>query len=239
MSTVTKNWFSRLLVPLLYRSVQRCVAALPASLLRFRPFGVYAIGLPQQTSEPQDTTVDQTRQIKWITTQDEARCLGELATDENIASCNGTTRRAAAVWQAQELVAVVWVAAESFSEDELGLDYHLHHDEVWLFAAVVDPAYRRQGIYRQLLQFLIEELSQTQVKRILLGVSSGNKPSQLAHLRQGAKQLGSIFAMKCLGFVFCKVQGRVKKAPPLGLRWRRKIEITVESQSTYLLNRQD
>jgi len=223
-----KSWFSKLLVPLLYRLIQRCVQAIPPSLLRFRPFGVYEIGLPQHHHEPRNSSTDSARQIKWITSRDEARCLTELATDENIAKCNGTTHRAVTVWQDQKLLAVAWVAAEFFTEHELGLHYRLSEDEVWLFAAVVAPEYRRQGIYRQLLQFLIEELSQTKVERILLGVSIGNQPSQQAHSLQGARQLGTIFAVKCLGLVFCKVQGHVKKASRHGLAWRRQIEITVE-----------
>ena len=150
---------------------------------------------------------------------------------KNIASCNGTTRRAIAVWQDEKLVAVAWVAAESFAEPELGLHYQLGDNEVWLFAAVVNPDYRRQGIYRQLLQFLIQELSQTQVQRILLGVSSGNVPSQQAHHHQGATKLGTIFALKGLGFAFCKVQGQVKVASHRRFAWRRNIEIKVENDT--------
>ncbi len=224
------SWFTKSLLPLFFRTAQRSVQALPASLLRIRPFGVYEIRLPRSVTEHSQPDADSPCLVRWIASQDEARCLSELATAENIADWDGTTRRAIALWKNDLPVGVAWIAAESFAEEELGLHYRLAEDEVWLFASVVAPASRRQGHYRQLLEFLIAELSQdsSEVQRILLGVSVGNTPSQNAHARQGAQQLGTIFAAKCLGLAFCKVGGQVQRISKRSWAWRCPVELAVD-----------
>lgn len=226
------RWFPNSIRLLLYRTVQRCVQALPASLLRVRPFGVYEIRLSPSTSRPVEKAMNPARQVRWIGSHAEADRLGDLATAENIATWNGTTRRAAAVWQNDQPVAVAWIATESFTESELGLHFLLDDDEAWLFAAVVAPALRRQGLYQQLLEFVKPELAHNNSTptnyRILLGVSNGNLPSQKAHGRQGAKQLGTIFAIKSLGLSFCQVGGQVRQISRRPWAWRRTITLAVE-----------
>ncbi len=225
------SWLPKLLSSLLFRSVQRCLQALPAWVLRFRPFGVYEIRLGQHKSDSSPVAMAETPyQVRWITSQEEARRLSELATAENIASWDGTTRRAVAVWKNDHLLGVTWIAAEWFAEDDLGLHYRLADDEVWLFASIVAPDVRRQGLYTQLLDFLKTELPQDGYGRILLGISLGNKPSHNAHFRQGAKQLGTIFAAKCLGFSACRVGGQVCRVSKKAWAWRQGVELIVERE---------
>ena len=149
-----RSWLYKTLSSLLFRTVQRCVQALPSSLLRFRPFAVYEIRL----GDLAQSAASSPSQVRWIASQDEAHCLSDLATAENIATWNGTTRRAAVLWKENRPVGVAWVAAQRFAEDELGLHYQLADDEVWLFASVVAPNFRREGCYTQLLEFLKAEL---------------------------------------------------------------------------------
>ncbi len=222
------SWYPKPLSTLIFRTVQRCIQVLPARLLRIRPFGVYEIRLGKRTSKPMQAATKSPCQVRWVANQADAHRLVELATAENIAAWNGTTRRAAFVWQESQPLGVAWIAAEWFAEDELGLHYRLADDEVWLFAAVVAPKFRRQGHYHSLLEFLREELSREEVQRILLGVSMGNKPSQYAHAGQNARQLGTIFAAKCLGLAFCKVGGRVRRVSKRGWAWRRAVELVVD-----------
>ncbi len=226
------RWFPQSIRLLFYRTVQRCVQALPASLLRVRPFGVYEIRLLPSTPRPDGNTAHPACQIRWIDSHAEASGLGDLATPENMATWNGTTCRAAAVWQNDQPVAVAWIATESFTESELGLHFLLDDDEAWLFASVVAPLLRRQGLYQQLLEFVKSELahdgSTPASYRILLGVSKGNQPSQKAHGRQGAEQLGTIFAIKSLGLSWCQVGGQVCRISRRPWAWRRTIELAVE-----------
>ena len=229
--TVSKmiSWLPKLLGSLLFRMVQRCVQALPSSLLRFRPFAVYEIRLGEIClGEPTQAASDQSGQVRWIASQDEARQLDNIATAKNIAAWNGTTRRAAVLWKKNRPVGVAWVAAQWFAEDELGLHYQLADDEVWLFASVVAPDFRRQGSYTQLLEFLKAELPRGGFTRILHGVSVGNTPSRKAHARQGARQLGTIFAAKSLGLAVCKVGGLVRRVSRRGWAWRRAVELVVD-----------
>ncbi len=232
------SWLQKSLSSLLFRTVQRCVQALPSRLLRIRPFGVYQIRLKEvrleevrlgpKTNDPKQEVSGSPYQVRWVACAAEADRLSELATAENIAAWNGTTRRAVAIWQKERPLGVAWVAAERFAEDELGLRYQLADDEVWLFAAVVAPDFRRQGLYKQLLEFLIERIASTETNRILLGISQGNSPSQKAHLQYGAKQVGTIFAAKSLGLVVCKVGGQVLRISKQGWAWRRDVEVAVD-----------
>ena len=139
------SWFTKSLLPPFFRTAQRSVQALPASLLRIRPFGVYEIRLPRCVTEHSQPDANSPCQVRWIASQDEARCLGEIATAENIADWDGKTRRAIALWKNDKPVGVAWIAAESFAEEELGLHYRLADDEVWLFASGRCPCFAATG----------------------------------------------------------------------------------------------
>jgi|GEM_PF-4854887 len=222
------RWLLQSVVSSLYRVTQHCLQALPAGLLRFRPFGVYQFELPSEASICPIATETGGYRIRWITSQAETRQLLELASPENIDSWNNTSRRAAAVWQDNVPVAVAWIASKDFAEAQLGMRYCLYDGDVWLFAAVVKPVLRRQGIYGLLLGFLLAELSQTGTRRILLGVSTGNLASQVAHTRHGAKQVGKIFVARCLGVGFYQVQGAVQRLSKRSWSWRQAIEVSVD-----------
>jgi GNAT superfamily N-acetyltransferase len=219
----------------IYRAAKKLVRLLPAWLLRFRPFGVYRIPLPKSgdTPAPAPFSPRSTRsplvcQVNWVTSPEAAALLRHLAMQECLDALNTTTRRVAAGWLNGEAIACAWIATESFDECELGLRFELTSTEVWLFAAVVDPRYRDQGVYRQLLEFLIDELGRGGVQRILFGVTLGNEPSRRAHARQGAKQIGSITAIRSLGLTVCRVVGGVRLLSPRAISLRRPIRLGVE-----------
>ncbi len=221
-----KNAFTRLLTSWLYLGVQRCLHFFPAGLIRFRPFGVYEIKLKARESGARDYGGTAACQARWITSSEEAQELAQLATQENIAQWNGQTRRAAVLWKEGRPVAVAWIATGSFAEPELGLKYRLDEDEVWLFAAVVDPVFRGQGFYRQLLEFVIRNLALTPTDRILLGVSTGNRASERAHTRQGATRLGSLFAIKSCQLTLCLTRGQVRRTTSFPFAFGHAIEVT-------------
>jgi GNAT superfamily N-acetyltransferase len=231
----TKRRSSMVRLTSLYHTAKRLVRTLPPWLLRFRPFGIYEIPLPKSDDAPaampflprcSGGQID--CQLGWVTGSAEGAMLRHLATKESIATLNSSTRRAAAAWLNGQAIACVWIATESFEECELGLRFELKPNETWLYAAVVDPELRDRGVYRQLLEFLIDELSRADVQRILLGVTFGNEPSLRAHARQGATQVGAITAVRSLGFTFCCRVGRVRRLSPLSLAWRRPIRLVVE-----------
>jgi hypothetical protein len=167
--------------------------------------------------------------IRWVADGAEAAMLRGLASQQCIDAFNLRTRRAAAAWLGGEVIACAWMATESFDESELGLRFELQPSEVWLFAAVVESSRRDQGVYGQLLEFLSDELRLQAVRRILLGVTVGNEPSRRAHARQGARQVGSTFAVRSLGITLCWRHGDVRRLSPLSFTWRRPIRLAVIS----------
>jgi len=218
----------------LYRAAKSVVNGLPAWLLRFRPFGVYEIRLQQVGDKPATPQASRGSrrnkvpcQIRWVADQNEVPMLRQLATDRTCAELDFKTRRAVAAWCEGQVIACAWIATESFEEVDLGLRFELQTSDAWLFAAVVDEGQRNQGVYRQMLEFLIDELGRDSMRRLLFGVSVGNVPSQSAHARQGAALAGGIFAVRSLGFTLCFRRGRVRRLSPFPLTWTTPIRLAV------------
>ncbi|MGI9429544.1 MAG: GNAT family N-acetyltransferase [Bythopirellula sp.] len=222
-AAATRNALARWLYPL----AKTCVQALPESLLRIRPYGVFEISLRHQVDEPPWRPGNSSRQVEWVDSRTVLRHLGDLVSPQNANLWDGNQCRAAAVWQNDTPVGVAWIAKGSFAEPELGIHFQLEPDEVWLFASVVAPERRRQGIYSDLLNFLREELTRAGLQRILCGISVGNSASLAAHRQAGAQQLGHVFAAKTLGIVCCRTRGAVKRTCSRPIAWRRPIEVTV------------
>lgn len=218
----------------LYRLAKKIVSLCPAWLFRFRPFGVYQIALPESgisetLHRPKDSRGKLKCEVRWVKAS-EAAMLGRIAARENIAALHSPTRRGAAAWLDGEVIACAWIATESFDERDLGLRVELQPTNAWLFAAVVDPLRRRQGVYLQLMEFLVAELSRSAVRRILLGVSVGNEPSRRAHMRFGATQIGQIVAVRILGFTACWPRGEIWLLSPafaLGRAVRLAVETSI------------
>ena len=193
---------------LLYPIGKRCLDCLPAWILRIRPFHVYEIRLSDTkiatpSGADSDHIGDSVR-MQWLTDGSQLPLLSELAAMENLRSWNGTTRRVVVAWLDHEPIGAAWIATEFYAEAELGLRYSLHDDEAWLFAAVVRTLHRQRGVYSRLLGFLIHELAKEKRSRVLLGISAGNEASYAAHVKFGARRIGSVFAAKCLGMQFCR-----------------------------------
>jgi hypothetical protein len=58
-------------------------------------------------------------------------------------------------------------------------------------------------------------------------VTIGNEPSLRAHARQGAKQVGYIFAVRSMGFTLCFSHGAVRRLSLLPASWRRPLLFSV------------
>lgn len=204
-----------------------CVRAIPEWLLRFRPYGVFEIRVGRQQHQLRVPIDRGCRRIEWVGTLDDLHLLGDLIDKKNATLWDGDRCRAAAVWQNDVPVGVAWIAMHAFAEPELGIRFRLHADEVWLFASVVAPEWRRQGVYSDLLTFFNDELTRAGIRRVLCGISVGNSASLAAHRKAGAQQLGYVFAAKSLGVVCCRTGGAVKRTCSRAIAWRRPIEVGV------------
>ncbi|MEM8944144.1 MAG: GNAT family N-acetyltransferase [Planctomycetota bacterium] len=214
----------------MFRVAKGCLRILPSHVLRFRPFAVFEVAIGEHANAAAarvHQVVDESVELRWIADRGEFEESGSLVDPRNIRNWDDNSRRAAVVRQNGQVVGVAWVATGSYTEAELGLAYHLEPDEVWLFASVVDPRYRRRGLYTALLSFVIAELQAARCKRLLLGVSTGNQASLRSHLGVGAKRLGSIFVGKSLGIVCCTTHGKVGRLSPSAIAWRRPIVVSI------------
>jgi GNAT superfamily N-acetyltransferase len=215
------------LAPWLFALAKTCVQALPESLLRIRPYGVFEISLRRQVGDPPAQLTNSSRRIAWVDSRTALHRLGDLVSQPNAALWDGDQCRAAAVWQNDTPVGIAWIVKDSFDEPELGVRVQLDSDEVWLFAAVVLRPWRRKGIYADLLKFLQDELARAGMQRIVCGISVGNSASLAAHQQAGAQQLGHIFAARILGIACCRTGGAVKRTCSRALAWRHPIEVTL------------
>ncbi len=215
-----------------YRAAKNVVRSLPAWLIRFRPFVVYEISFTHSpdvaATLESDSRASLPCEIRWLEDASAVAALGPLASQECRDAWNGSTRRVAAVWLGDQPIACTWVATQSFDERELGIRIELAPDEAWLHAAVVDFAHRGQGVYRQLLEFVLDELRRSGLRRLLLGVTIGNEPSRRVHATQGAMEVGRITAFRTLGMAFSCCTGRIRNLPRIAQGDRAQIRFAVE-----------
>ena len=212
-----------------YRIAQRTIRLLPSWLVRIRPFVVYEIHLRDSEATPFLRPASLPCSVRWVSVDTEASALEPLATVDTIRRWDGRSCRAAGVWLDERIIGCAWIAYQTFSEEEIGLDVVLSQSEAWLFAAHVGSEWRHQGVYGLLLQFLIAELKTGGLERLLFGVTLGNEISRRAHVRHGAVPVGSIMAIKSLGIRCCLRTGRIRRdSQPFA--WRRPIRLAVESR---------
>ena len=84
----------------------------------------------------------------------------------------------------------LWLVAE---EDGVLLGYigsQAVMDEADVMNVAVDPAYRREGIARKLVEALVAALNEKNVHALLLEVRSSNEPAKALYERQGFNQVG-------------------------------------------------
>jgi GNAT superfamily N-acetyltransferase len=216
------------MLPIVYRLAKRTLDCLPSWLLRARPFGVYEIDLrsPPTQGEMLEGEALLPHDIRWLA-GDELPSLVGLTSQANIQAFDPEQRRVAAASRDGRPIACAWIAREQFEEPELGLCIELGPREAWLFAASVAPADRGQGVYGKLLGFLVRNLREEGVERLLLGVATGNTASRAAHARQGARRVGGIAAARVLGLSCVWTSGAVRRASWPVFRWQRDNRLTV------------
>jgi L-amino acid N-acyltransferase YncA len=194
----------------LYRVSKRVIDALPPWVMRVRPFHVLEIDLSETlpTEEPHNNlSIVETR---WIATSQELASLASIADPTNLEKWNASTHRVAVASRDSEPIGLVWISTPSFEEPQLGLVVELAPNDAWLHSAYVVPAHRRQGVYRELLEFVFPSLREEGFRRILLGVTSGNAASRRAHECVGATGIGRIIAARTLNVSVTYSAGQVR-----------------------------
>ena len=126
-----------------------------------------------------------------------------------------------------QVVGGLWIALGDYKDHDLGLSVLLGSDGAWVYAARVDDAYRRRGIYSH-------PMAQSALTRIsngspppLIGVSSLNKGSHKAIQRVGTP-MGKILMIRLGSMVWARSSGRLQQNQAFALQCtRRPIQVSV------------
>lgn len=109
--------------------------------------------------------------------------------EERIRSRLGGGDRAYLIERDGALVASVWFRERHYADAARRLGFRMAPDEIWLYDAMVAPARRGAGIYRELLAGAARDLGEHGFRRILVAVDCLNRNSVRAHVAAGAVPL--------------------------------------------------
>jgi len=173
----------------------------PSGLFRFRIFKVYQIDpetvVPTGNNSAVDVTLAETdadvSAVCALTYFDPSNMDAQLQSAQ--ARING------------QLAGAAWVAQRGFDETDLGLRIELAPHQSWLFAALVDQQFRRQGVYSRVLGFMVKHL-QKSVDQQFLAINPYNVASVKAHQRYFDSVVGTVITLRVLGMAFCWCGGK-------------------------------
>ena len=186
----------------------------PAWLFRFRQFVVYEMDASKFEPEEIDQTNAQASplQLCWCETKDDLQAVQELT--YTLADKLQGQYKIAQAKSDQQLAGALWGVKDRFDEEELGTILHLNPHQIWLFAALVDQAFRRQGIYAKVLGFMIHNGENVfspdgdEPLRYLLCVNPHNIASNRVHRKYSKAVLGQAFSLKVAGVAICICFGK-------------------------------
>jgi len=106
----------------------------------------------------------------------------------------------------EKLLGGVWVAAGSFSEDNLGLEFVLSDEQAWLYCAFVHGDARGRGVYKKLLAFFGQDIKKRGYRQLLTVINPWNKISIRVHEKQSKRICGSVSCIRVfwLAWVWCR-----------------------------------
>jgi GNAT superfamily N-acetyltransferase len=107
------------------------------------------------------------------------------------------------------IAGAMWATVEQFVESELGISIAMEKNQTWLYAARVDDAFRRKGVFAQILDCIRKELAQRGLTHQLVCVNPHNIGSVKAHSRCSFYTPGSVRVIRFYKTTFCLAQGDV------------------------------
>lgn len=110
----------------------------------------------------------------------------------------------------EKLLGGVWVGLDSFSEDNLGLEYVLSKDQAWLYCAFVHGDARGQGIYKKLLSFVAQDVKQRGYSQLLTVINPWNRISIGAHEKHSKRICGSVSSVRAFWLAWVSCSGNVE-----------------------------
>ena len=110
----------------------------------------------------------------------------------------------------QKLLGGVWVAADSFIEDNLGLNYVLSKDQAWLYCAFVDGEARGRGIYKKLLSVVAQDVEKRGYSRLLTVINPWNRVSTAVHQKRSKQICGDVSCVRVFWLAWVSRSGNVE-----------------------------
>ena len=214
----------------------------PAWLFRFRQFVVYEMDAAKFEAEQMSGTPDESTSlhISWCETEEDLKAAQRL-TYTTADKLLGEYKIAQAK-SGQQLAGALWGVKDYFFEEELGIKLHLEPHQVWLFAALVDQAFRRQGIYAKVLSFVcrkgedvfsLDGDSSGKPLDYLLCVNPHNIASNRVHRKYAKSVLGQAFSIKVFQVALCICFGKQLSTDSI-ITWDAKKTAYIDSHRKFI-----
>jgi len=110
----------------------------------------------------------------------------------------------------QKLLGGVWVADDSFIEDNLGLNFVLSKDQAWLYCAFVDGEARGRGIYKKLLSVVAQDVEKRGYSQLLTVINPWNQVSTTVHGKRSKRICGSVSCVRLFWLAWVSRSGNVE-----------------------------
>lgn len=96
----------------------------------------------------------------------------------------------------EKLLAGLWAGIDSFSEDNLGVEFKFAKHQAWLYCAFVHADARGRGVYKKLISFVASDLQKRGFTQLLGIVQPWNRISRLMHEKQSRGICGRMSAVR-------------------------------------------
>lgn len=203
---------------------------IPAWLFRFRTTHILQLKtnqLPKANETSSGLKNEEVIEVAWCTADVERRKVEQVtmvdpeAWNIEAKACHASVN--------QKIVAGFWLAIDSFPEKEIGVHYQLKPYQCWLFSSRVLPAYRKRGIYRKILRFMVTQCKSQGQFHPLVAVNPYNKPSMAAHKKFVFRTAGKFTVLRILGLTFCFTSGGISSDRNVAFGNRKPISIEILS----------
>ena len=115
----------------------------------------------------------------------------------------------------------LWIALGDYQDRDLGLSFLLGPEGTWIYSARTDAAYRRQGIYSNLMAASAQSRTSAGHAAPFIGVSKLNQGSHRAIQRFG-KLVGQVLVIRLGSMVWARTKGNLKQKQTLTLQCTRR-----------------
>jgi len=112
--------------------------------------------------------------------------------------------------QPDKLLAGVWIAKDSFLEDNLGIRFNFTQQQSWLYCAYVHADARGRGVYKRLISFAAADLHERGCQQLIAIVQPWNRISRLMHEKHSRGIVGRVGATRVGSLIHVSHSGNIE-----------------------------